>query len=75
MDESGTMNFEIDMHTEFKKIGLLKLKLAPCSFDECKLNITFKYNCIVNRLSIVNNKIDDMYRVLSDKNPQLLKYV
>lgn len=65
-------SLEINKILEFKNLSIIVLPFL-CSNDETiRKSIMFRYNKNKMALQIINKKINELFLVLKDKNPDLL---
>ena len=71
----GTGRLIIAQHTEYKEIELVELHFSGSSLEKAHQSIIYRYNFNRTKLTMIENTIDSVYRLLASKNPPLLAYI
>lgn len=71
----GTGRLTVLQDTEYKEIELVELHFSGSSLEKAHQSIIYRYNFNRSKLTMIENSIDSIYRLLAVKNPPLLAYI
>lgn len=71
----GSGKFVVLQHTEYKEIELIDLYFTANSLEKAHQSIIFRYNYNKTKLTMIENSIESVYKLLAVKNAPLLAYI
>ena len=75
LSHEGGGRLVVVQRTEYKAIELLDLFFMGNSIEKTQQSIIYRYNFNKSKLSMIENSIESIYRLLAVKNPPLLAYI
>jgi hypothetical protein len=75
LTHEGTGKLQIYEDTDYKRLELVELLFQSSSIEKAHQSIIYRYNYNRTKLSMLDNSIDTVYKILAEKNAPLLHYI
>ena len=72
MQTDGRASLDIIQNIEYKFIELISLQMVASPEDIIRQSITFRYNAIKSKVSLMQERLSDVNNMVKVKNPSLL---
>jgi len=72
MQKEGTARLDFIQNIEYKFIELLSLDFVNSADDTVRKQISFRYNAIKSKLTLMHERINTINNIVKIKNPSLL---
>ena len=72
MQKEGTARLDFIQNIEYKFIELLSLEFGNSPDDTVRKQISFRYNALKSKLTLMQDRITTVNNIIKIKNPSLL---